>query len=106
MQCITASLESPGWRFQNSARRRQVQETDFVFLRESLAEVDRLLQAIIDATEKTARKRKSGEASLQEKRKQEKKAEERVDKRAKNLAEEKDVVKGEPIKPIEHLKED
>jgi hypothetical protein len=47
--------------------------------------------------------RKSGEASLQEKCKQEK-IEPRVEKRTKNLSKEKDVVKGELIKPIEHLK--
>jgi hypothetical protein len=29
----------------------------------------------------------------------------RVEKRVENLAEEKDVIKGEPIEPIEHLKE-
>jgi hypothetical protein len=52
-----------------------------------------------------ARKRKSGELPCQEKRKQEKKTE-RGEKRVKNFAEEKDVVQGEPIQPIEHLKEE
>jgi hypothetical protein len=60
-------------------------------------------QAMSVAYETTARKRKSGEPSLQETRKQQQKTV-RVEKRVKNLAEEKDVIKGEPIRPIEDLK--
>jgi hypothetical protein len=62
-------------------------------------------QATRDAYERTARKRKSGEPSLYEKRKQGEKTQ-RGDKRVKNLAEEKDVAKGEPIRPLEHLKKE
>jgi hypothetical protein len=62
-------------------------------------------QAIIDANDQTARKRKAGEVTLQEKRQHEKKTE-RTEKRVKNLAEEKDVVKGERIDPIVHLKDE
>jgi hypothetical protein len=59
-----------------------------------------LKQSRRPAHDKTARKRKSGEASLQQESKTG-----RVDKRVSGLAVEKDVVKGEPINPIEYLKE-
>jgi hypothetical protein len=60
-------------------------------------------QAMSVAYETTARKkRKSGEPSLQETRKQQQKTV-RVEKKDQNLVEEKDVIKVEPIKPIEHL---
>jgi hypothetical protein len=62
-------------------------------------------QAISDAHEKTARKRKAGGLSLQETRKQATKTA-RDEKRVDNLVEEKDAIKGEPIKPFEHLKEE
>jgi hypothetical protein len=61
-------------------------------------EVKRAISAAYDATARMKRK------STQDERKQAAKTV-RVEKRVENLAEEKDVIKGEPIKPIEHLKE-
>jgi hypothetical protein len=65
-------------------------------------EVKRAISAAYDATARM--KRKSGQVSIQDTRKHAAKTV-RVEKRVENLAEEKDVIKGEPIKPIEHLKE-
>jgi hypothetical protein len=65
-------------------------------------EVKRAISPAYDATSRT--KRKLGQVSTQDERKQAAKTV-RVEKRVENLAEEKDVIKREPIKPIEHLKE-